>query len=291
MEMANQIRQPGLGLAVFPAAPVAGVVSQLLMAKRAANRRECYVHGLAGYFRRFISGRENKPIGEFTAAEIETWLAQFESHCSRQTWLSRISLLFAFAVRRQFLASNPCKQLERVTVDRRAPRVLSPAECEKLLAMTPGVLRPYVILGLFAGIRPVELLKLDWSTVDLEAKTVTINYAKTRQRRIVPLEAKAVALLSACPLRRGPVSPSNSTVRRFKRSAVAALGLPQWHYDLLRHTAASYLLALHGDAGKVSTMLGNSSSILLRHYHEPVRSDDCGRFWGLAGKSNAVEAV
>jgi hypothetical protein len=55
--------------------------------------------------------------------------------------------------------------------------------------------------------------------------------------------------------------------------------------DLFRHTAASYLLALHGDAGKVATMLGNSSSVLLRHYHEPVNKADCDRFWSITPKN------
>jgi integrase len=68
-------------------------------------------------------------------------------------------------------------------------------------------------------------------------------------------------------------------VRRFKRKARQALGLAAWPADLLRHTAASYLLALHDDVGKVAKMLGNSSAILLSHYHQPVKSEDCGQFW------------
>jgi hypothetical protein len=48
-----------------------------------------------------------------------------------------------------------------------------------------------------------------------------------------------------------------------------------------RHTAASYLLALHKDAGKVANMLGNSPQILLSHYHDPVTEVDCKTFWGI----------
>ena len=77
------------------------------------------------------------------------------------------------------------------------------------------------------------------------------------------------------------MSPSLSTLRQFKLRACAALGLSRWPQDLLRHTAASYLLALHGDAGKVATMLGNSSSVLLTHYHEPVMPG-IARFFGQA---------
>jgi hypothetical protein len=59
------------------------------------------------------------------------------------------------------------------------------------------------------------------------------------------------------------------------------LNLKIWPTDLLRHTAASYLLALHKDAGKVANMLGNSPQILLSHYHDPVTEADCKAFWQL----------
>ena len=256
----------------------------MLNAKRAGNRKAVYLASLKYYLTRFAAGREPLPLAEFTTADVENFLKQFKSAATRQTWLNRISTLFAFAVRREFLLKNPCGKIERITVDRRAPKILTPAQAEVLLRLAPTVCRPYVILGMFAGIRPDELLRLQWADVDLTTRTVTVNDAKTRRRRIVPLEPRAVALLAGCPLQHGPVAPSNSTVRRFKRTARAGLGLAAWPSDLLRHTAASYLLALHGDAGKVATMLGNSSSVLLAHYHEPVKNGDCAEFWALAGK-------
>ncbi len=258
---------------------IAAVITQILEAKRAANLRPVYLTSLAGYLARFAKGRESRPVDSVTTQEVEEFLGQFSNHSSRATWLNRISTLFAFAVRRDYLPKNPCDRLERITIDRVAPFVLSPGQTETLLAVAPEVVRPYLILGLFVGVRPAELLKLTWAEVDLETHTLTVNQAKTRRRRIVPLHAKAVALLRACSLQSGKISPSNSTVRRFKRAARLALGLKSWPSDLLRHTAASYLLALHGDTGKVATMLGNSSAILLNHYHQPVKAEACAEFW------------
>ncbi|MEN9575656.1 MAG: hypothetical protein RL514_3511 [Verrucomicrobiota bacterium] len=279
-ELSQRYRQCHPTLAGFgDAVPLEVAIARLLEAKRAANLRPVYLKSLAGYLARFAKGREGRTVDTVTTAEVEEFLAQFKNPNSRATWLNRVSTLFAFCVRRDYLAKNPCDRLERVTIDRVAPFVLSPAQAQALLKLAPTVLRPYVILGLFVGVRPAELLKLDWRQVCLETKTLTVSEAKTRRRRIVPLHAKAVALLAACPLRSGKVSPSNSTVRRFKRVAARALGLTGWPSDLLRHTAASYLLALHGDAGKVATMLGNSSAILLSHYHQPVKEAECAEFW------------
>lgn len=261
-------------------------VAQLLAAKRAANRRVVYLKSLAHYLNRFAAGREALPLADLSSSLIESWLAQFSAPYSRQTWLNRISTLCAFAVRRGWLAQNPCARVERVTVDHRPPLVLTPGESQRLLAACPAVCRPWLVLALFAGVRPDgELLKLQWAEVDLETATVAINFPKVRkQRRVVPLEPAAVAWLRAHPLRRGALSPSQSTLRRFKKRARAVLGLAVWPADVLRHTAASYLLALHGDAGKVALRLGNSANVLLTHYHNPVRAEACAAFWAIRPK-------
>ena len=283
MAAANQFRLPMEGQArpPFVSVTLSNAIAQLLAAKTAANRRGVYLKSLAHYLNRFSAGREQTSVSEISTANVEDWLKQFPLPASRQTWLNRISTLFAFSVRRDFIAVSPCTKIERVTVDRLPPKILSPVQSKLLLKVVSNVCRPYLILGMFAGIRPDELLALDWSQINLETKTVRVEKGKTRRRRIVPLHPLAVALLAACPLQRGPVSPSNVTVRRFKRAARAALGFKAWPKDVLRHTAASYLLALHGDVGKVAMMLGNSPAILMTHYHEPVNEADCLEFWNL----------
>jgi len=270
-----------LGLANFGVSiTLQAAINELIAAKNSANRRERYTKSLRAYLEQFAKGREQTPLSDFSTAHVETWMHQFDSAWTRQTWLNRLSTLFSFAVRRGHITANPCDRIERVTADACPPKILTPAQVETLLSVVPNVCRPYLILGLFAGIRPEEIMRMDWSNVCLETKTARVE-GKTRRRRIVPLEPRAVALLTACPLKTGSIAPSLSTVRRFKESARAVLGMARWPQDLLRHTFASYALALHGDAGKVSTAMGNSSAVMLRHYHEPVTKADCEKFWGV----------
>jgi len=253
---------------------------ELIAAKTAANRRPRYVTSLRYYLAQFSKGRENLPLENFTPAEIEAWLNRYPGAYARQTWLNRLSTLFSFAVRRGYLLANPCVRIERVSVDRPPPLILTPGQAQTALRVIPALARPYFILGLFAGIRPEEIERMDWSQIDLVTKTVRVD-GKTRQRRIVPLEPRAVELLNGCVLKRGPVAPAHITLCRVKRKVRNALGLKKWPQDLLRHTAASYLLALHGDAGRVATRLGNSPAVLLTHYHEPVTAADCAEFWAV----------
>jgi len=270
---------PRLAFDVLPKSiSISEAVTQLLEAKKSANRRQNYLTSLSQYLARFAKGREARPIAEFSTEDVEAWLHSFSDAYTRQTQLNRVSTLFAFAVRRGFINQNPCIRIEKITVDKKPPMILTPEQAELLLKMTPNVCQPYLILGMFAGVRPEELLRADWKDINLETKTACID-GKTRRRRITPLEPRAVALLAACPLQKGPIAPSNSTVRRWKRTACKALGVKTWPKDFLRHTAASYLMALIGDAGKVAARLGNSASILLSHYHEPVTTENSNRFW------------
>lgn len=208
-----------LNLPLSPPFSYRAATSQLLEAKARANRRPVYLTSLSGYLDRFGRGREERNLADFTTADVEAWLNQFDKPYTRQTWLARLSTLFAFGVRRGWIERNPCDFVERITVDKQAPRILTPDQVDTVLAITPQVCRPYLVLGVFAGIRPDELLRLKWADVDLITRCVTVNDAKTRRRRIVPLEARPLALLDAHPLRSGAVSPSNSTVRRWKRRA------------------------------------------------------------------------
>jgi integrase len=274
-----------------PSMPMAGggdgisirrVVLELLAAKKTANRRAVYIKSLKHYLNRFAAGREESAIENFTAADVEVWLSQFPGDYSRHTWLNRISTLFSFAIRRGYVEKNPCARVERVTVDKKAPVILSVAQAEKLLTDCPPPCLAWLVLALFAGIRPEgELMRVAWEDVNLDTGTVRIQFPKVRKhKRIVPLEPVAVAWLRPL-VGNGAVCPSASTLRRWRRKMREVLGVSEWPQDVLRHTAASFLLAKYADAGKVANWLGNSPGILLTHYHEPVSAADALLFWDL----------
>jgi hypothetical protein len=61
----------------------------------------------------------------------------------------------------------------------------------------------------------------------------------------------------------------------------AKLGLKAWPKDILRHTAASILMATWEDEGKLAATLGISPSVLHAHYRELVTRAEAKRFWGI----------
>jgi len=143
-------------------------------------------------------------------------------------------------------------------------------------------------LCLLAGLRPDETVRvsgrgLTWSNIDLDRGIVTIDAqtTKTRLRRVVHLEASAVAWLRAAKDAGSRLPLAAITRRRAVRYWRGVLNLDSWPQDTLRHTAASFLLAKHGDIGRVATELGNSPRILRQHYLELVSEEESAKFWNL----------
>lgn len=104
---------------------------------------------------------------------------------------------------------------------------------------------------------------------------------KVRRRRLVRLEPLALALLQEAKTKGAELEIPYVSRRRWMRDLRDVLGLYRWPQDVLRHTCASYMLALKKDAGKVALTLGNSAKILLTHYADLVEDEMVQRFWKL----------
>ncbi len=259
------------------------VIVELLRAKRTANRREKYIESLRQYLRQFARERMWRPIDSFDAAKIEAWFdSRLEAPATRSSNLGRLSSLFAFAARRGYLTENPVRRIEKVFTEPNPPKTLTPDQAEHVLRFAQEHMPrfvPWLALAMFAGVRPEELDKLSWSNVDLERGIVTVDAAasKVRRRRAMPLPSAAVEWLRLG----GDLPITRISRRRYIRKLRDSLNLAAWPQDVLRHTAASYLLAEHQDAGKVALWLGNSPKILLAHYQELIGKDAAQKFWAI----------
>jgi len=264
-------------------------IRETIDAKRAENLRERYLDGLEVYLHKFAGGRTETFVDRFTVADIEQWFdLRKEALSTRRSNLGRLGSLFDLCWRRGYAKENVCLRVATPKIDHKPPVILTPKQAQAMLTTCRKEHRqilPWLVLGLFCGIRPEELTKLTWADVDLKAGTVRVDAAasKVRRRRIVGMHKTAIAWLKACRPDKGgrPIVSSVTTLRRHRRKLRDALKL-EWEQDLLRHTAASYLLALHKDPNKVATMLGNSARILEQHYKELVTAKDCEAFWNLS---------
>lgn len=259
-------------------------IKALLDSRQQANRRENYIGNLGSVLRHFAKGRGQEKVDAVTTQEIESWLP--EQPESRLTYINRLNTLFSFCKRRRWITENPVDGIDRPIIEQRPAQILSPESAARIALETrrnaPAML-PWLTLGLFCGLRPEEADRLEWCSVDLIAGTIRLDAAasKVRRRRIVHLMANAVEWLKVAKELEPEIPLAFSTRRKAMRSIKQAMDWKSWPKDILRHTAASNLLAHCQDAGKVAHELGNSVGVLLTHYKELVTKEQAEAFWSI----------
>lgn len=92
--------------------------------------------------------------------------------------------MFGVAVDNGLMLKNPCIKSIRPRGEERADKVpLTPEQSELLLEKAKGTnMYMFVLLGLTTGLRRGELLGLQWSDIDFDAGTLTVN------RSVAPID-------------------------------------------------------------------------------------------------------
>lgn len=172
-------------------AKVCVVVKEFLAAKTAAGLSRAYLAPLSSRLKAFNADFGEQLASELTATALEEWLtAKAADLVTRNNIRRNIGTLFAFAVTRNYIPSNPVKHTTKAKEPQRAIEALTVNELRALLHTCDGVLLPLVAIGAFAGIRPEEITKLRWSNVDFDNSEIDVpaEASKTGTRRIVEIQ-------------------------------------------------------------------------------------------------------
>jgi integrase len=274
------------------------VKEEFLRAKADANRRPEYLRVQRHILGKFCDTFGARHANELHADEIGTWLhAQPWSLRTRKNYHSDLSNFFGFAMRKGYCAKNPLASLDKPAVDEaHSPEIFTPAEAAELLSAAErlgGKMTPFFAIGLFAGLRTAELLKLDWRNVDLQARTieVTSNVSKTRDHRYVTIAENLAMWLRPHKRDSGPVKPA--AWRWHRDAARKAAGLEKWPDNGMRHSFGSYHFAKHNNASLTAAEMGHrgNTQTLFAHYRALVRPKDAARYWQIKPASAADKVV
>lgn len=265
------------------------IVQRLIEDKERKKRRERTLQDIKERLGRFAEKFGSRQLSDITQEELEeylqnpSWGAQSVKHHA-----TKISMLYNFALRRKepWVSRNLVEFISLPSVDRANPEVLTAEQASHLLehADTHGLL-PYVAVGMFAGLRPNELERLDWSNIRLAERAIFVDAgkAKTRHRRVVNINDTLAAWLVPHKQQRGPVVEIRNLLNR-RNKLMKAAGMDNWPHDVLRHSFGSYFLAVSKDDTKVAYEMGNSPDIVHRHYKALVTEADANKYWSLRPK-------
>lgn len=251
------------------------------------KRSAAYLRGLKYTLPRF-PGLHGRIVAEILPQEIE---AEMEGMTAtvRNAFMRNLRAVFNFGVKRGWLTENPVLKLDFEDVTRAEVVTLSSAEAIALMsaAENENDLLPYHALGLFAGIRPLELERLEWRHIDLSERHVeiTAEVSKTGRRRIIDIEPNLHAWLTRYVENGGDtgdhVTPLTNLRKRL-RDIRATAKLTDWVQDVMRHSYASYWLAQHEDINRLTLQMGHESSAMLwKHYNRAAKRKDAAKYWKI----------
>lgn len=286
------------------------------------REREKASRPFADLWKHFLATRERKSdkhysslkaLGEKLAPEIGQMLVAKIDHDTLRTALRKcyptafgfnlalrsVSPAFNMAVKEGWATENPCKRIDKVDTGRREIEVLTLNQCRKLFEACKDYRQdetlkeyqrvdctdaaPAMALLLFAGVRPNELVRLDWGDIDMAAKTVLVRNtkAKTDRTRYFSMPDTLFDWLNLVPSaeRSGQlVPPSWKRVNAVVRKKAGIDGM----HDVCRKTFATAHLGAFNDVNLTRSIMGHEvGDVLFSHYRGLMKPSDAVQFWQI----------
>lgn len=253
------------------------VVTELITAKEARKNSDRYVKDLRNRLERF-SEDFSVDIHTVGTPDVQRWLDALEvAPQTAKNFRTVLGTLFGFAESRGYIAkgSNPVNDVESIRANGGAILIYTPDEISKLLKAAQKDFVPFIALGAFAGLRSAEIERLEWKDIDSAGGFIHVaaDKAKTRSRRLVPIQPNLGAWLKDYASNTGKVWKGDSNDLQDARAATVTASGIAWKDNGARHSYISYRLAGVQDVNKVALEAGNSPAVIFKHYRELVKPE------------------
>ncbi|HBH25846.1 MAG TPA: integrase [Rhodospirillaceae bacterium] len=196
-------------------------------------------------------------------------------------YMAALSHVLTIAAREwEWIETNPCARLARLSEPRGRVRFLDDGERARLLAAckaSPSAhLYPVVVLALSTGARLNEVLGLRWPQVDVGAGRIVLHDTKNTERRVLPLAGHAREVIREWgrvrrvdtdllfPNSLHPDRPID--IRGPWNTALAKAGIADFRFHDLRHSAASYLAMNGATLAEIAEVLGHKTLQMVKRY-------------------------
>jgi len=242
------------------------------------------------------SGVFKGQIRGIRADDIDEWLSGMKKASGRTKNNYRMALLtlFSYARDKKHLPRGEKTEAEFATrYDDKGGDIgiYTPDQFRTLLENIEERFIPFIALGGFAGLRTIEILRLEWKDVWFDKGVIEVgkDKAKTATRRLAPIVPALEAWLKP-RAKTGPILPGIRDEFHFTKLFKDATSklvdaqdepLVTLVHNGLRHSFCSYRLAITKSAAQVSLEAGNSPKMLFENYRELVTEKAAKEYFGI----------
>ncbi len=179
----------------------------------------------------------------------------------------------------EFISSIPISSFPNVKVDNVRKRIFEEDEYQRLLEECPLWLRRIVIMARGTGMRQGEILKLNWSDVDLKTGFVRLksSMTKTDEARSVRLLPEVITMLREIPralhtqqvflsATNKPIPYWTTYVQKTWKQSLEKAGIEGACFHDLRHDFVTRAMRNGNASHVVMKQVGHKSDSMLRRY-------------------------
>ena len=196
-----------------------------------------------------------------------------------------IGRMFKHAVKINGAAENPIDKAEPIIFEVPDAEILTPVELASLLSAASDAVLPALAILFFAGVRPAgEILRLDWSKIDLEEKIIRMSktITKNKRPRTIKMPDNLVAWLAPYAKKEGLVVSSEAVLRRGRAKAVEDSEIGRYPRDTSRQSFATYHLSHFDDQSALAAMMGHPDANMIKEHYEGETSPSVAKvYWSI----------
>lgn len=228
---------------------------------------------------------EYKPVAKDRHERIETNIEATPE--TKNNYRRTLSALFNFCFRKDFIQSNPIEKVATITKDKKEPEIYKVDEVRYMMNSSPekSEIRAFLAIGAFGGLRVAEIQRLTWDRIHLKEKEIVLDASitKTSQRRIVKMTDNLVEWLTPyiSEMLQGGLVIKNKNIFRKELEKFREANKINWIDNGLRHSGASYYLALTKNANETAEQMGHSVAVLKNNYMGLVRAEDAVKYFQI----------
>ena len=258
-----------------------------LAAMKVNGRRNLSIAEKRWKFNSLCKDLGTRQTASLDMADIKMWAAQFPSKkAAKHTGAAKSLLAFFHG-----------ELKDRRKTDEKPPVTWGTTQVTdlfaKAVASKPEIVPALVVLW-FAGLRPNEMLRLQWDQIDLDGLVIRLTgeQTKTRTMRNVAISDNALEWLKAYR-GSGPVVASSNRYRTLREELMKVCGISVWPVDVPRHTFATMHYNAHQNAAATMAQLGHfgNSQMFVTHYKGvPVTAEDVAAYWKIVPNGKSVKA-